>query len=119
VDEELNMRKKWIFIVPAAILGMALFAFIGGELVMHLWNWLVPAVFGWRQVTFWQALGLLTLCRILFVGFGWHGSSRSRFRGRMRDRCANMTPEEKEKFRQRMRERFGFGPPSGEQEATK
>ena len=27
------MRKKWIFIVPLAILGMALFAFIGGELV--------------------------------------------------------------------------------------
>ena len=34
------MRKKWYFVVPAAIVGIALFIFIGGELVLHLWNWL-------------------------------------------------------------------------------
>jgi len=39
------------------------------RVVMHLWNWLLPALFGWRQVTFWQALGLVLLCRILFGGF--------------------------------------------------
>jgi hypothetical protein len=111
------MRKKWIFIVPLAILGMALFAFIGGELVMHLWNWLLPPLFAWRQITFWQALALLALCRILFGGFGRHGSGRSGFRGRMKDRCANMTPEERERFRQRMRERFGFGPSTSETKA--
>jgi hypothetical protein len=22
-----------------------------GEVVMHLWNWNLPAVFGWRQIT--------------------------------------------------------------------
>ena len=27
--------------------------------VMGLWNWLMPAVFGLRAITFWQALGLL------------------------------------------------------------
>jgi hypothetical protein len=43
---------------------MALFAFIGGEIVMQLWNWLLPQLFGIRQITFWQALGILTLCRI-------------------------------------------------------
>ena len=34
------MRRKWkmIFIAPAAILGIALFIFIGGEVVMRLWN---------------------------------------------------------------------------------
>ncbi len=32
------MRWKWIFIAPAAILGMLLFAFIGGEIVKQLWN---------------------------------------------------------------------------------
>jgi hypothetical protein len=104
------MRRKWIFIVPAAILGMLLFTIIGGELVLHLWNWLLPPLFGWRQITFWQALGLLALSRILFGGVGWHGSGRSRFRGRMKQRCENMTPEERERFRQRMRERFGFEP---------
>src|SRR5580698_2596078 len=61
-------RNKWIFFVgPLAI---ALFIAIGGEVVMQLWNWLGPALFGWRQINFWQALGLLVLCRILFGGWG-------------------------------------------------
>lgn len=79
--------KKLIWIAPLAILGMAIFAWIGGELVMHLWNWLAPALFGFRQITFWQALGLLALCRILFGGFGLSGGgARSNSRRRMRDR---------------------------------
>jgi hypothetical protein len=108
------MRKKWIFIAPLAMLAMALFIFLGGELVQHLWNWLLPPLFGWRQVTFWQALGLLALCRILFGGLGGHGSGRSNLRGRVRERCEHRTPEERERFRQRMRERFGFGPTTSE-----
>ena len=38
------MRKKWFFIAPAAIAGGLLLAFLGGELVMLLWNWLVPPI---------------------------------------------------------------------------
>ena len=115
------MRWKWIFIAPAAILAILLFIAIGGQVVLHLWNWLLPPLFGWRQITFWQALGVLLLCRILFGGRGWHGSRRSNFRWRMRDRmkerCGRMSPEERERFRQRMRERFGFGPSEGESKA--
>jgi hypothetical protein len=105
------MRVIWI--APLAILAMLLFIVIGGEIVLHLWNWLLPPLFGWRQIAFWQALGLLLLCRILFGGFGLHGSGRSgirrRMQERMAERCQNMTPEERERFRQRMRERWGFG----------
>jgi hypothetical protein len=104
------MRKRWIWIAPLAILAIPAFIAIGGELVMHLWNWLLPPLFGWRQLTFWQAIGLLALCRILFGGWGSHGSGRSNFRSGMKERCQHMTPEERERFRQRMRERFGFGP---------
>ena len=111
------MKKKWMIIAPLAILAIPVFITIGGELVMHLWNWLLPPLFGWRQVTFWQALGLLALCRILFGGLGIHGSGRSNFRRRMRDRCEHVTPEERERFRQRMRERFGVGPSTGESKA--
>ena len=109
--------KRWIWLAPVAILAMVLFVAIGGEIVLHLWNWLLPPLFGLRQITFWQALGILLLCRILFGGFGCHssgGSGRSSFRRRMRERCENMTPEERERFRQRMGERFGFGPSTGE-----
>ncbi len=104
-------RKKWIFLLLAPF-AFALFVFIGGELVMHLWNWLAPALFGWRQVSFWQALGLLLLCRILFGGFGMRGGHRSSIRGRMRDRWEHMTPEEREKFREKFRARWGDVPPS-------
>lgn len=106
--------KKLVLIAPLAILGMLLFIFIGGEIVLHLWNWLLPPLFGWHQITFWQALGLLLLCRILFGGFGWHGSVRSNMRRRMAERCEQMTPEERDRFRQRLRERFGFGPSASE-----
>src|SRR6266403_400883 len=115
--EEPNMRKKWIFLGPLAILAMLLFIFLGGELVLHLWNWLLPPLFGWRQITFWQALGLLALCRILFGGWGGHGSPRSnirrRIKERMDERWERMTPEEREKFRQSFRGRCSpFEPPN-------
>lgn len=106
------MKKKWYFIAPLAILAMLLFAFIGGEVVLHLWNWLLPPLFGWRPLTFWQALGMLALCRILFGHHGWRGHGNSGIRRRMKDRWRRMTPEERERFRQAMRERWGFGPTS-------
>lgn len=115
----MNRRKKKLFwIAPLALLGIALFIVIGGQLVMHLWNWLLPTLFGWRQVTFWQAVGILALCRILFGGFGRHGHGRSNIRRRiserMEERYAAMTPEERERFRQNWRGRCGFGPPAAE-----
>jgi hypothetical protein len=106
--------KKLIFIAPLAILAMILFVFIGGEIVLHLWNWLLPTLFGWRMITFWQALGILALCRILFGGLGLHSHGGSNIRRRMEERCESLTPEERDRFRQRMRERFGFGPSPSE-----
>jgi hypothetical protein len=49
----------------------------------QLWNWLLPDIFGLRRVTFWEALGLLALSRILFGGFSQGGGSdRHSGRGR-------------------------------------
>jgi hypothetical protein len=104
------MSKKWIFLVPLAILAIPLFIAIGGEIVLHLWNWLLPSLFGWRQITFWQAVGILVLCRILFGGFGRRGFYRSNFRRRIAERWKRRTPEERERFRQGMRAGCGFGP---------
>src|SRR4051812_820283 len=105
--EEIEMRRKWIFMAPLALVAVTLFIAIGGEIVMQLWNWLLPPIFGWREITFWQALGLLALCRILFGGFGGHRFSRSK----------HMTAEERARFRERLRERCGFGRPTGETQA--
>jgi hypothetical protein len=112
--------KRLIFIAPLAILGMLLFVFVGGEVVRYLWNWLTPVLFGLPQITFWQALGLLVLCRILFGGTGWKGSSRSDARSRIKERMAErwekMTPEERERMRQGWRGRWGFCPPAESKE---
>ena len=92
------MRRKWFLVAPAALAGIAVFTAVGGEIVKLLWNALLPELFGWPQVTFWQALGLLVLCRILFGGFGRHWGGGRRWR---------MKEEERELLRQRIRERFG------------
>jgi len=111
------MRRKWIFFVapPAVVLLVVIF----GEVVKHLWNWLVPAIFGLHMITFWQALGLLVLCRILFGGFGHHGGGHSRGRHRCGERWERMTPEEREKFCKEGRGRWGgFAEPASEAEKT-
>lgn len=109
------MRPRWqrvMIVAPMALAGMALFVFIGGELVLRLWNWLTPALFGWKPITFWQAIGLLVLCRILFGGCGFRGGRGSHSRRRMAARWDRMTPEEREKFRQSFRGRWGSFEPS-------
>ncbi len=108
------MRRRLMIIAPLAIVGMLVFIAIGGALVMALWNWLLPPLFGWRELTFWQALGLLALCRILFGGFRIPGAAHSNVRRRMAERWESMTPEERERLRQRMCERWGFRPSGGE-----
>lgn len=96
------------------ILFLALFGFV----VMSLWNWLMPALFGWKVVSFWQAIGLVILSKILFGGFrGGPGWGRH-WRHRMMERWEQMTPEEREKFREGIRGRFrGFEPPEAKPSA--
>jgi len=115
-------KKKLIWIAPLAILALLAFIALGGEIVKLLWNWLLPPLFGWRQISFWQGLGILALCRILFGGWGGHGAQRSGIRRRIKDRIdertaerwEHMTPEERERFRESMRGRCGFDPAAGE-----
>jgi len=80
---------------------------------MLLWNWLAPVLFGLPVINFWQALGLLAICRILFGGFGGGGHRRhsrggagerirERVRDRLDERLDQMTPEERERLRQKL-----------------
>ena len=110
----MTRKSKWMFVIVLAPLALVLFVALGGQVVMRLWNWLLPPLFGWHQVTFWQALGLLALCRILFGGFGFHGANRPGHRRRMAERWERMTPEERERFRQGMRGSCAPASPSSE-----
>ncbi|HEX9942181.1 MAG TPA: hypothetical protein VGG03_09205 [Thermoanaerobaculia bacterium] len=92
-----------------ALMGIAVFGLLFGLVVMSLWNWLMPALFGVRSITFWQALGVLILSRILLGGFsGGRGHRHDRrWRARLIDRWEQMSPEERAKFRERLRHRWG------------
>ena len=76
-----------------------------GFVVKGLWNWLTPTLFGWHLITFWQAIGILILSKILFGGFRGRGGMH--WRHRMGERWEKMSPEEREKFRSGMRGRCG------------
>ncbi len=95
------MRRKWMMFMPLVLLGFVALAILGGSVVSLLWNWLLPPIFGWREISAWQGLGLLALCRILFGGFG--GGHRSGWKRRSRD--------DRERWHQKMADRFG-GPSS-------
>ena len=96
----MNMKRRFrlrkvIGIILLAIVGV--FAF--GSIVMLLWNALMPVIFHLPLITFWQALGLLLLTKILFSGFRG-GGPKARWKEKLNDRWTNMTPEEREKIKQ-------------------
>lgn len=98
--EKMVQRRvsRGVKILMMVIIAGALFGFI----VMSLWNWLMPPLFGWHAITFWQALGLVVLSKILFGGFrGGPGHGRGWRRG-MRERWEQMTPEQREKMREHL-----------------
>ena len=107
------------------ILRFALFAIVAvtvvSFVVMSLWNVLMPGIFGVRAISFWQALGLLILSKLLFGGFRPSRGAGPLWRRRMMERWENMTPEERERFKRGIRRGCGFRQnveaPSGGMEA--
>ena len=100
------MKRHWVLrrlkFVLFAVAAVAAFTYV----VMSLWNWLLPGLFGWHAIGFWQAAALLVLSKILFGGLRGPGGT-IHWRRRMMERWEQMTPEEREKFREGMRGRCG------------
>lgn len=94
--------------VKHVIFGVALVVILG-LLVMSLWNALLPAILGVKSIGFWQALGVLVLCRILFGGLGFRPGmfGMARAHRRMHERWMQMTPEQREEFIRHRRDGFG------------
>jgi hypothetical protein len=95
------MFKRVIRIVMMVLGGVALgvvVAFLLGWIVMLLWNWLMPTIFGLPAIGFWKAWGLVILAHILFKA-GRHGPGH--------DGCFHPHPPWKEKFREKMKRHFG------------
>jgi hypothetical protein len=95
------MKRKPIFIlIPIA------FVFALSGAIMLLWNLLLPDLFQLPEISYWQAMGLFALSRLLFgrFGFGRHGKSPFS-KPHLREKWSTMTEEEKQQFRERWEKR--------------
>lgn len=81
--EDRSLPQKIMMGIVFGVVGIG-FLFLCGLVVMLLWNWLMPDIFGLKRLTYWQAWGLLLLCRILFMGFGMGNGGRRSDRKRRR-----------------------------------
>ena len=100
----MTILQKHLVFIPLFLIVMA--ALLGG-LVLWLWNWLMPDIFGLPALSFWQAVGLLVLCKVLLGGIGMgvghhhgghshcgcHGGSN-----KLRERWEQLSPEERQRI---------------------
>ncbi len=94
---------------------------------MLLWNGILPEIIGVKTITYWQAVGIFILCKLLFGGFKGGGNhnhkkhkmikkhfknccnnndNKSSMKEALRDKFMNMSDEERENFRQKWKDRF-------------
>ncbi len=87
-------------------MGILFMAFVG-TVVMLLWNAVLPKVTGFKPITFWEALGIFLLFRILTGsirhGFGF-GKKRGHHRRKWKKKWRHMTDDDKQKFKQKWQE---------------
>lgn len=116
-------KRFWMFpfFALAAILLL-------GNVIRWLWNAILPDLLNVNTISYWQSVGLLALCRLLFGNFGGRMGGPGRWRERpnfnrgiandgertfgppWRNKWMHMTDAERSKFRQEMRRRCGKPP---------
>src|SRR5688572_6658632 len=116
----MNKTVKYILIGTGiailCIAGFGLFIW----LFQYLWNWLVPGIIGWRAISYWEALGLFILSKMLFKGITWNNNRGShwnrhwkakwneKWNAKWREKWDTMSPEDRDRFKQKMREKCGW-----------
>ena len=108
----MNLSRFARIVLLVVVIGPLAILVFGG-IVMWLWNNVLAEVLHISTVTFWQALGILVLSKILFGSFSGGSSSRRNYswKQRMQKKWAAMTPEEREQFKARWREgKWGYKP---------
>ena len=72
-----SLPQKILLGIGFGAAGAALLA-LCGWVVMLLWNWLMPEIFGLKTLSYWQAWGLLILSSLLFKGMRFGSDSSGR-----------------------------------------
>ena len=102
-------RSKYFRIKRAIFIPIAKAAsvFVFGSLIMFLWNTILPALFEIATITFWQALGILVLSKMLLGGFGCRQSHSGHS---WKSHPMNLNPAEREKMKEEWRNRCNTQP---------
>lgn len=97
---------SWVS-APLMVIGFLLIVAGLSAAVMLLWNAILPDLTGVSSISFWQALGLLVLSKILFGGFsgGCHNKKKNGPPHRFRKKWRNMDEEERQKFKEEWKKR--------------
>ncbi|MBL0741315.1 hypothetical protein [Chryseolinea lacunae] len=106
----MNRVLKFVACVALGVLAVFLF----GWVTMSLWNWLIPVLFAGPVITFWQAMGLLLLSKILFSGLGGggkrgchrHSAETYAWKEKFYNKFSSMSPEERAALKQKMKDKW-------------
>ncbi|TWV15221.1 hypothetical protein FQ707_02615 [Bacteroidaceae bacterium HV4-6-C5C] len=106
-------RFSIIHVLKMLLMGIVIITLFS-VVVMLLWNWLMPALFGLKVITILEAAGLFALARILFSPF-WGGRPNHRQmhhheRNQIMEKWRKMSQSERNKIIKERREMFGNGP---------
>lgn len=100
-----NNKKyfKFFLFFPIMLLGLSVLGFV----VMKLWNWLMPFLFNLPELSFWQALGLFALSKLLFGSFHFNGRNRKMHYNKMalKQKMMSMSDEERQLFKEQWKHR--------------
>ncbi len=98
MKERRQCGREWKGI---GLIGILIVSFI----IKLLWNLLIPELFGGPMITYWQAVGLLILSKILTGGFrGRYGGGtcdhKGYWRTKIKQKMESMSPEERQRFKE-------------------
>jgi hypothetical protein len=79
-DPKMRMAQKVVFWTVIVLAGVTAFGMLFGLLIQFLWNATLVPLFEVSSISFWQAVGIFILAKIVF-GFG-SGSGHSSSKGK-------------------------------------
>ena len=99
------MKKVGYKIVGIIVFGTVLITGLSAA-VMYLWNYALAPSIGINPLSYWQAMAILVLSKILLTGFRprKHGGH---WKHKWRSKMHNMSDEEREQFREKWAQRCG------------
>jgi len=79
-DPRLRTAQRVVFWIVVGLAGMTVFGLLFGVIIQWLWNATLAEMFGLPGISFWQAVGVFILAKLLFGFGGGTGPSSARQR---------------------------------------